>query len=168
MGNTLMQITGEYQELLDILSITDPDDEELKVIEDTLEAVKGEIEVKADNYVFVIKNLEAQAAAKKELGKMLINAAKQLEDHAAKLKDRIKYCMEVMGEKEIEGTYFKYKIQRNGGKQELVYRQGVNVPQNYQRIVYENDTEKVRKALEAGETLPFAYLEERGTHLRIK
>lgn len=167
MQNTLMQITGEYQELLDILSITDPDDEELKVIEDTLEAVKGEIEVKADYYVFVIKNLEAQAAAKKELGKMLINASKQLEDHAAKLKERIKYCMEVMGVKEIEGNYFKYKIQKNGGKQELIYRKDVTVPQNYQRIIYE-DNDKVRKALEAGETLPFAYLEERGTHLRIK
>ena len=42
------------------------------------------------------------------------------------------------------------------------------VPDNYKRVVYETDLEKIRKELEDGKQLDFAHLEERGEHLRIK
>ena len=167
-NNTLISIKNEYMELLNILSIIDPDDEEARIINDTLEAVEGEISVKADSYVFVINDLEHMAAAKKELGQMLINSSKQLENNAKRLKDRIKYCMEQMGIKELKGNLYSYKIQGNGGVKPLKFREGVEVPQNYKKVVLENDNAKIRKSLEAGAELPFAYLEERGTQLRIK
>ena len=43
-----------------------------------------------------------------------------------------------------------------------------DVPDNYKRIVYEVDRERIRADLEQGAELPFAHLNERGTHLRIR
>ena len=39
---------------------------------------------------------------------------------------------------------------------------------NYQKIIYEADKEKIRKDLEEGKELKFAYLEERGKHVVIR
>ena len=168
MADTLMDLTGEHQELFNLLMIIDPDDEERQIIEDTLEGIKGAIEVKADGYVAVIDKLNSEAAVRKKMAEKLSNAAKALENNATRLKERLKFCMEQMGETELKTEYFTFKICKNGGRQTLKIREGVEVPDSYKRIVLENDTDKIRKTLEAGETLPFAYLEERGTHLRIK
>jgi hypothetical protein len=39
---------------------------------------------------------------------------------------------------------------------------------SYKRVVYENDTDRIRLDLESGKKLDFAKLLERGTHLRIR
>lgn len=163
--NTLMDLTGEYLELYEMLS--DGDTEE-QVIKDTLEAITGEIGIKADGYAVVIDKLMGEAAMRFKMAKKLTSSAKALENNATRMKNRLKYCMEQMDKKELKGEYFTYKISGNGGKQPLKYVDGVEIPQSYMKVVVDVDNDKVRKALEAGEKLPFAYLEERGTHLRIK
>lgn len=168
MADTLMELSGEYLQLFNMLMNTDPDDEERQIIEDSLESIAGALEVKADGYVAVIDKLNSEAAVRKQMADKLAKAAKELENHASRMKDRLKYCMESMGKTELKSRYFTFKICGNGGKQTLRIREGVEVPDSYKRIVIENDNDKIRKTLEAGETLSFAYLEERGTHLRIK
>ena len=110
---------------------------------------------------------DGEAAMRKKMAEKLAKSAKALENNADRLQSRLKYCMEQMGVKELKGEYFTFKIVNNGGKQTLKIRDGVEVPESYKRIILENDNDKIRKTLESGETLPFAYLEERGTHLRI-
>ena len=167
MADTLMELSGEYLQLFNMLMNTDPDDEERQIIEDSLESITGALEVKADGYVAVIDKLNSEAAVRKQMADKLAKAAKVLENHASRMKDRLKYCMESMGKTELKSRYFTFKIVNNGGKQTLKIRDGVEVPESYKRIILENDNDKIRKTLESGETLPFAYLEERGTHLRI-
>ena len=165
MADTLLDLTGEYLELYEMLSDTDVDEQ---VVKDTLEAITGEIEIKADGYAVVIDRLMGEAAIRSKMADKLISSAKALENHATRMKDRLKYCMEQMNVKELKGKYFTYKISGNGGKQPLKYVEGVEIPQSYMKVIVDVDNDKVRKTLEAGESLPFAYLEERGTHLRIK
>jgi hypothetical protein len=43
-----------------------------------------------------------------------------------------------------------------------------DVPDEYMKVVFEPDTDKIRKDLEEGKTLPFARLEERGVHLNVR
>ena len=167
MGNTLMELTEEFLELWDILSITDPDDDEMRVIEDTLEGVTGEIGIKADGYAVVIDRLLGESATRKKMADKLAKSAKALENHAESLKDKLKYCMEQMDTKKIEGEYFTFRIQKNGGKQSVKIKEGAEVPQMFTRVIVEPDKELIRNALEDGQELDFAYLEERGTHLRI-
>ena len=83
------------------------------------------------------------------------------------MKEVLLYVMtEKLNERKITSDFHTFTVCKNGGKQ------GVNifaeVPDNFQRVIYEPDTDKIRDALEAGEDLPFAKLLERGEHVRIK
>lgn len=57
--NSLYSLTGEFLELLEMAGDPEVDGECLK---DTMEAIGGEIEDKAENYAKIIKTLEANAA----------------------------------------------------------------------------------------------------------
>lgn len=62
-------------------------------------------------------------------------------------------------------------IAGNGGKRPVVFEEVINpeyVDGRFTVMRTEIDREAVRAALEAGETLPFARLGERGQHLRVR
>lgn len=159
---TLFGLAGQYLELLDLASdpYTDPE-----LLKETMEGLLGEIETKTDGYCAVITALQNRLELYKAEAARMTNLAKYIENNIADMKYCIKSAMEAMEITEIDGTYNKLKIVKNGGKQKVEYTG--EIPDNYKRIVYEADTEKIRKALEAGEKLDFAYLAERGTHLKI-
>jgi hypothetical protein len=62
----------------------------------------------------------------------------------------------------------RFKIVGNGGKQPLDINESC-VPEKYLKTEVKQvpDKDKIRKALESGECLTFAHLEDRGTHLKI-
>ena len=53
----LYELTGQYLELQNLLESGEYDEQ---LINDTMEAVEGEIEIKADNYARIIRNFEAR------------------------------------------------------------------------------------------------------------
>ena len=53
--SNLYQLTNDYETVLNMLYDEDADEQ---MILDTLEAIEGEIEDKADNYAKIIKELE--------------------------------------------------------------------------------------------------------------
>ena len=57
---TLYELTGEYLALSDMLMDDEVDEQ---TVLDTLEGVKGEIEIKAEGYVKVLRSIESQAEA---------------------------------------------------------------------------------------------------------
>ena len=71
--SNLYQLTNNYEIVLNMLYDEDADEE---MILDTLEAIEGEIEDKADNYAKIIKELEAKQNARKEEAKRLTESAK--------------------------------------------------------------------------------------------
>ena len=73
--------------------------------------------------------------------------------------------MKQTGKTKFATDLFTFRIQKNGGKRALTI--DGEVPEEYTRIVIENDTDKIRQALEQGEKLPFAHLEAQGESLRI-
>ena len=58
-----------------------------------------------------------------------------------------------------------FRIQKNGGKRALTI--DGEVPKEYTKTITENDTDKIRQALEDGKKLPFAHLEPQSESLRI-
>ena len=74
--------------------------------------------------------------------------------------------MKATGKTKFATDLFSFNIAKNGGKQTLTI--DGEVPQEYTKTIVENDTEKIRQVLEAGQELPFAHLEPRGESLRIK
>ena len=163
---TLYSLTQDYKNLLDLAGSADP--EEIKTFNDTLEAVLGTIEVKADGYAAVMTEIEGRAnIVAKE-----INRLKAIEDRLVathkRMEERLKTAMEEIGTKEIKTDLHRFKIVGNGGKAPMIVDEGC-VPDEYMKkeVKMSPDKDKIRKALESGECLTFAHLEERGTRLKI-
>jgi uncharacterized small protein (DUF1192 family) len=164
--NTLYDLTQDYRNLLDLAGSMDED--EIQAFNDTLEAVLGEIEVKADGYAVVLAEIEGRInIVNKEIGRLeAIESA--LSNTRRRMVDRLKTAMEDIGKKEIKTDLHKFKIVNNGGKLPMTVQEDC-VPEEYiKKVVVESpDKDKIRAALESGEVLPFASLGERGTHLKI-
>lgn len=162
--NALYELTGEYLQLLEMLEEDDRADEQ--VILDTLEGIEGELEIKADNYAKIIRELSAEAK-KFEVEKKRLEARQAtLENRAKMLKDNLFCAMKETGKVKFKTDLFSFGIQKNGGVQPMRLIPDVPVPAEYCRM--EPDNAKIREALAAGKELPFAQLLERGEHLRIR
>lgn len=161
--SNLYELTNNYETVLNMLYDEDVDEQ---MILDTLESIEGEIEDKADNYAKIIKELEAKKNARKEEAKRLTESAKVFENRVNTLKQNLFNAMKQTGKTKFATDLFSFNIVKNGGKQSLTI--DGEVPKEYTKTITENDTDKIRQALENGENLPFAHLEPRGESLRIK
>lgn len=161
--SNLYQLTNDYETVLNMLYDEDADEE---MILDTLEAIEGEIEDKANNYAKIIKELEAKQNARKEEAKRLTESAKVFENRVKALKSNLFNLMKATGKTKFATDLFSFNIAKNGGKQTLTI--DGEVPEEYTKTITENDTDKIRQALEKGEKLTFAHFEPRGESLRIK
>ena len=161
--SNLYELASNYGTVLNMLYDEEIDEQ---MIFDTLESIEGEIEDKADNYAKIIKELEAKQKARKEEAKRLTDSAKVFENRAKALKNNLFNAMKETGKTKFATNLFSFNIAKNGGKQALTI--DGEVPEEYTKTIIENDTDKIRKALENGENLPFAHLEPRGESLRIK
>ena len=161
--SNIYELTGNYDYLLNMLYDEDVDEQ---AILDTLESIEGDIEDKADGYAKIIKELETQSNARKEEAKRLTQSAKTFDNKIKMLKSNLFNCMKITGKTKFTTNLFSFSIAKNGGKQVLTV--DGDVPREYTKTITENDTDKIRQALENGENLPFAHLEPRGESLRIR
>lgn len=159
----LYDLKENYKKIADMLYEEEIDEQ---CILDTLESIEGEIEDKADGYAKIIKELEARRDARKAEAKRLTESAKVFENRVNTLKSNLFNAMKTTGKTKFATDLFSFNITKNGGKQPLTI--DGEVPKEYTKTVIENDTDKIRQALENGKKLPFAHLEPRGESLRIK
>ena len=162
MGNSLFDISGEMQELY--LMCTDPDVDP-QVFEDTLEALKGELEIKSCGYVQVIKQLDMEAKQAEEVSKMFADKAKVRKNSIKRMKEALQFVMTTHDLKEMPAGAFTIKLQKNGGVAPLEITG--DVPQNMTKVIVEPDNDKIREYLKDNEC-DWAHLGERGQHIVIK
>jgi len=127
-----------------------------EVIEDTLESMSGDLEVKATNTAMLVKNLEASAAAIKEAEAQMAARRKALENRAARIRDYLLANMMVAGFQKIECPYFKLTVRDNPPAVE-VYEPGM-VPAEFMRQPEPPppslDKAAVKEAIKAGREVP--------------
>lgn len=162
--SALYELTGQYLELLEMLEEDDGTDEQ--IIRDTLEGIDGELEIKADNYAKIIRELSEEAKKFETEKRRLEERQTTLENRVKILKDSLFCAMKETGKTKFKTDLFSFGIQRNGGAQPIEIVPDTYIPPQYCRM--EPDNAKIREALNAGERLPFAKLVERGEHLRIR
>lgn len=161
--SNIYELTKNYDEVLNMLYQDDVDEQ---MVLDTLESIEGDIEDKADNYAKIMKELETKANARKKEAQRLSESAKVFENRVKALKSNLFNAMKETGKTRFATNLFSFSIAKNGGKQALTIDS--EVPAEYTKTVVENDTDKIRQALEEGKKLPFAHLEPRGERLSIK
>lgn len=171
METTLRELTGKWLQVADLLMEMDTDPQ---VILDTLEGIEGEISVKADGYGDVIRRMEFEKAAiagKKEyinrLHDEILKQEKHLDNQIKWLKEKLRDTMIATGldEKGIETEKYKFKVKKAGGPQ--VLKKTGKVPDNFKRLVYEDDDDKIREYLKNHEC-EWARLLPRTRYLDIK
>lgn len=180
MSESLFSLVGEYKELYALL--TEAEEDEEQVVEDTIEGVLGEITVKSEGYLALINRLDMELDACRKHRDEWAYRVKVRENGIKRLKDRLAAGMQMMDKKELKAGDNTIKLVNNGGQLPLKYFNGMmsdipqdkvdiqNVPKEYRKTVVTEtiDTEKIRKDLDAGKKLDFVEYGNRGVHVRIK
>lgn len=164
MKTTLFDIIGEYQQLYELA--TSEEEQAEQVFIDTLESIKGELDIKSAGYVAVINRLEAEMAKADEVAKAYASVAKSRKNAIKRMKDTLLYAMDVMDVTEMSAGDLTIKIKKNGGMQPLVI--DGDVPDSLTKVTIEPDNDKIRAYLKEHDDCEFAHLEERGRHIEIK
>lgn len=162
----LYDIAREYRDTAAKLADLDLDEQTLA---DTLESMAGDLEAKATNTAFVIRNIEAHAAAIKDAEAQMAARRKAAENRAARLKDYLLANLIVAGVQKVECPYFKLAVRDNPLAVEI-YEPGL-VPAEYMRQKPppppEPDKAAIKDALKAGQDVPGAKLTQ-GKRLEIR
>lgn len=162
MSQTLFEIVDDYQNLYELAIDPDTDPE---VFNDTLEAIKGALEVKSSGYVNVIKQLEMEAKQADEVSEMFKAKAEVRKNNIKRMKEMLKSALEATNQESLTAGAYTIKLQKNGGVQPLVI--DGDVPQNMTKVIVEPDNAKIREYLK-DHSCEWAHLEERGKHIVIK
>lgn len=167
--STLYELKEEFKMLLDMME-DDSIDEEM--IQNSLEGIECEIEIKAEGYAKILKELEGQAeAVRKEISRLDDKYGK-IVANMDRLKTNLKNAMNETGKKKIQTDLFTISVCKNGGKTPLII-DGVDineVPEKYKEMqkIERLNTDAIREDLEKGIDVGFARFGERRESLRIK
>ena len=160
--SSLYDLTGEFKELYELAT----NEEDQQAFLDTLEGLKGELEVKAGGYVHVIKQLTMEA---EECDKVIeaFSAKKSARlNNVKRMKEALLNAMDAADLDTLKANEFTLKIANNGGVRPLKITG--DVPDSFSKVIVQPDNDRIRKALVEGQELDFAHLEPRGRHLNIK
>ena len=108
--STLYELTENYKT---VLEMTDDPAIDPQCIIDTLEAISGEIEDKADGYAKVIKEAEGRAVMLTAEIDRLTERKKAIALNVSRMKDSLKAAMQTVGKEKIKTDLFSFGIQKN-------------------------------------------------------
>lgn len=157
MNISLYQLAAEHRAVAEQLADLDMDPQ---TVADTLEAMSGDLEAKAQNVVFFARNLEAVAASIKDAEKAMADRRKAMEKRADHLREYVQQCMETAGIKSIECPHFKLALQANPPSVD-VFEPGL-IPASFMRQPEPPppapDKTAIKDAIKAGQDVPGARL----------
>lgn len=166
---TLFQIAAEYRAITDVLMDAGVDEQTLT---DTLEGEAWPLELKAQNYGFVIRNLQATAGAIKEAEKQMADRRKAIEKRADALLERLKTGLEIAGVQKLDTPHFALTIKKNPPSVDVWDERQIpadlmRTPEPPPPPVPVPDKVAIKEAIKAGRDVPGAQLVS-GTRLDIK
>ena len=153
---TLYELTDDYRNLLEMAQNPDIDGQAIK---DTLEAIQGDIEEKADGYAKVIKELSADTDKITAEIKRLTDRKNTIQNNIAYMKQSLTSAMTVTGNTKFRTDLFSFNIQKNPPA--LVVDDENAIPQEY-LIPQEPKVDKkaIIDFLKGGNEVPYAHIEQ--------
>lgn len=165
MSDTLFGLIGDVKELYDMM--TETDEETQQTVKDTLEAVIGQIEVKAEGYVSILNQLDMEIDACKKMRDEWDARLRVRENNKKYLRQHLLEGMLMLGKDEIQAGDVKIKVKNAGGELPLVLDETKAVPERFTKVTIEPDKKKIKAALKAGEKLDFCHYGERAKTIKI-
>ena len=159
---TLYKLAEEYRELLEMLEDDSVDQE---VLNDTLEGIDGEFEVKADNCARLISELDGAAGVIDKEIERLKTRKEVVSNNAKRVKQCLEQAMITTGKKKFKTSLFGFNIQKNPPS--VVIDQENQIPEEYW-IAQKPKLDKASlKTFLKDNKVDFAHLEQ-SEGLRIK
>lgn len=157
----LYELTDNYLKVLELIENGE------EGLEDTLESINDAIEVKADGYARIIRNLEANAVALKTEIDRLTNRRRSIENSIDRLKENLKNAMIATGKEKIKTDLFNVTVVNNPVAVNVIDEK--LIPEKYFKveIIRKLDKLSLRDAIKNGEEIQGAKLMQ-GKGLRIK
>lgn len=163
---TLYEITNDYMQLMQMMEDPEMDPQTLS---DTMEGIEGELEVKAESYAKVMKNLEADVVGIKAEIDRLSERKKTIEANIKKMKEALQIAMETTGKTKFKTELFSFGIRKNAPAVVMDEPYIENVPERF--LKYSDPTinrSAIKEAIQKGENLEgLAHLEQ-STSLSIR
>jgi hypothetical protein len=164
--STLYELKGEYLQLLDMLE--DPEIED-QIVLDTLEGIDYELEIKAENYAKIIRELEGTVEIIKAEKKRLSDKQSKLEANVKRLKDNLQEAMITTGKTKFKTDLFSFSIQKNGGALPVIVDvDTAELPDELVLITEKPDLKAIGEYLKTHPDTEWAHYGDRGESLRIK
>lgn len=164
--NSLYELTGFYLQLAEMLDDPIIDQESFQ---DTMDAISDEIEVKADNYAKIIRNMEESIESIKNEQKRLSERKSTLENNVKRMKDNLQECMIATGKRKFKTDLFSFNIQKNGGALPVILDVPTEaLPDFLVQVTEKPDLRAIALYIENSGDTSYAHYGERGESLRIK
>lgn len=157
---SIYKLTGDFAQLQQLVESGDIDETQAA---DTFDAIKADLETKAVNSGYVVKNLEADVEARAEAIKQLSERNKKTKKAILAIKQRAMYAMETADIKKVNDPIMPVRIQSNPASVSVTDEK--NIPSFYFRQKFELDKTKLKADLKAGKPVTGAELTQ-GTSIR--
>lgn len=165
IGDDLMALDDLLEEMEGEITDCEP------IIDKWFAELANDLKGKMDGYAAYICELEARSESRKAESQRLGNRAKIDQNLADWLRERMRAFFTLRDIKKLETARYRLSLCGNGGKTPMkVDLPAEKLPDKYRKVktVYEQDTDAIRKDLEAGVELEFARFLPKGNHVRIK
>jgi hypothetical protein len=162
--------------LIDAGGVID-DDETAATVDAWFDGLHEDLAAKVDDYAALIRTIEARAEARRDEAARMTARARVDENAARALKERLRDALRGLGIPKVETRRFTVSVQRNGGKAAMVFTDDADVTtapewakRTETRTVWDKDAirERLEKADDPTEAVPFARLQKPGFGLRIR
>lgn len=163
--SSIYEITSDY---LRIMAMMEDPELDPQTLADTLEGIEGELEVKAENYAKVMRNLEADVVGIKAEIDRLSDRKKVIDNNIKQMKKALQEAMEITGKTKFKTELFSFGI-RGNAPAVVIDGELENIPTEYLRIREpEVDKAKIKEALKNGVDLEGVAHLEKSSSLVIK
>lgn len=159
---TLYELKSEYIQLREMAGDPDISPEALR---DTMDAINGELEDKADGYAKVIRELEAEEAGLDTEIKRLQARKSAVSGNKGRIKDALESAMRETGKLKFKTALFSFGIQKNPPSVAILSE---NIPLDYLVVPEpQPDKKRILAELKAGASFDWAELRQTES-LRIR
>lgn len=157
--SSIYELTADYLQIMQMMEDGELDPQTLA---DTMEAVEGEFEIKAESYAKVMRNLDGDITAIKAEIDRLTKKKQTLENNIKTMKKALQGAMEVTGKTKFKTDLFSFRIQKNAPSVIMDETYIENVPERFLKYKDpEINRTAIKEAILAGEDLEgLAHLEQ--------
>lgn len=165
--SSIYELTADYMQIMEMMDNPELDPQTLK---DTFEGIDGALEIKAESYAKVMKNLESDIEGLENEIRRLTSRKKAIENNIKRMKEVLLTTMVTTGKTKFKTDLFSFGVQKAPVSVVLDDEDVENYPEEFLRTKVEINKSALKEAIlasDADSIMGLAHLEQKDT-LRIR